>query len=165
MEALKNIRLVFGIQQEAMAQLLGISLSHLKMAETGKRMLPASALPVFFWLESEANRLSSTASANEEAELLDFAIELLILKKSKRQLEKKITKIQLQGKQNQRLVQLGPGFRAQFPFAQFPSPSMRMDALVYNAGIEIQYSDVKSSILLQMELEGIQAKIRFLESK
>ena len=163
MEPLKNIRLVFGISQEALAQVLGISLSLLKMIEAEKRNLPPSALPIFLWLNSEANRLNSKPAEPENSETQDFEIELLILKKSKRQIEKEIAVLNRKQDQSHRLVQLGQGFNLQFSTIQYPSASIRMDALVYNAGIQIQYADAKTKILLQMELEGVLAKMQFLE--
>jgi len=162
---LKNIRLIFGIGQEAMAQLLGISLSLFKMVEAGKRNLPSAAFPVFPWLAEEAKKLSPIENTEIDSETLDFELELLILKKKKRLLEKEIVKINLKRGQNHRLVQLGPAFNAQFPAAQFPSPSIKMDALVYKARIEIQNAETKPEILLQMELEGVKTKILFLESR
>jgi transcriptional regulator with XRE-family HTH domain len=47
MEILKTIRRKFGLRQQQMATLLGLTRDHYAMMETGKRMLPAPAAQIF----------------------------------------------------------------------------------------------------------------------
>ena len=160
-----KIREAFGLSQEAMAQLLGISVSLLKMVEYGKRNLPSSALPVFQWLLEKAENLSSFPVPENPAHGTDLEVETMVLKKKLRSVESQLSKIGSKSIQNRRLLEMGPQFKEHFSGPEYMSANSRIDAALAFAAIDVKEEKPKVKILLEMERVGILAMLQFAEEK
>ena len=160
-----KIREAFGMSQEAMAQLLGISVSLLKMVEYGKRNLPSSALPVFDWLLEKAENLSSNPVPENPAHGTDLEIETMVLKKKLRAIESQLSKTGTKSIQNRRLLEMGPQFKAHFSAPEYMSANSRIDAVLAFAAIDVKEEKPKAKILLEMERAGILAMLQFAEEQ
>ena len=164
MNSILIVRQAFGFSQEAMAQLLGIQLGLLKMAETNRRNLPQKALTRLLWMEKLVeNLLENKTTPVFPAEAVSFL--LLKTRKKKRETDLLVKAIDTKRKQMQNLVEVQTAFDAMFPAETHPSESLRMDALVFNARIFPDQQDLELELDLRTRQAGLAAMIAFLEKQ
>jgi transcriptional regulator with XRE-family HTH domain len=162
MNDLKKVRKAFGLTQEALAFLLGMSTGLLKMIELGKRNLPSSAVVIFQWLEAEAHRLESIPVADVKTDGIDLTVERLILQKRLRSLNKNLQKMDETGLQNLRLLEMGPRYKEKFPLPDNDPAQLMLGAVLIYAAVSLKEEDQKAKILLLMERAGVEAKLQVL---
>ena len=163
MNDLKTIRSAFGLTQEALAQLLDLGLPHLKLIEAGKRKLPIASLPFLECLLDEVKKLPPVPSIVEPVPDGAIAESLgLELKQTLRTLNKSLDDLQRKKAQMAALQEVSPVFTKQFSKSQFPSPSLRMEALGLKAGAWLKGDDAEQKTRLYLERIGIQAQLDWL---
>lgn len=133
MNSIQKVRRALGINQEALAQLLGISVSLLKMAETHKRSLPFHADLMLDWMLKRVEALPEFPMKAPETDAGELEEELVRLRRRKIRLEKLLAAEAEKRKQMQGLVLFCDDFALQYPSSEYPSAGMRINALRYNA--------------------------------
>jgi transcriptional regulator with XRE-family HTH domain len=157
------VREALGLSQEALAQLLGVQISILKMAETNRRNLPPDALRRLIWLNSQVQQLSQQALPPVyQAEAISDL--LRSTQKKKWELDTALESVRRKKKQMQNRLTLQPEFTQQFPPENFPSEASRINALVVQAQIFIDHEDKESELLLRARQVGLEAMIAFLKN-
>lgn len=162
MNELKKVRKAFGLTQEALAFLLGISTGLLKMIELGKRNMPASAVVKFQWLHAEVQRLGSLPVPDVQTDGIDLTVERLILQKALRSVNEKLQKMDGISLTNRRLLEMGPRFREKFPMAENDPAQLMLGSVLTYAAIDLKEGDPKAKIQLLMEKAGVEAKLQVL---
>lgn len=164
MTEIQKVRTAFGLSIDALAQLLDVSVPQIKMAGTGKRKLPPKAHQFLQCLFQEAQKMDSHPPLPPVV-IPDQEDLLRTLKKKKRKIAMKLEKHREKQAQMQDLLKVSQVFMAQFPIEQFPSPSLRMQALALQAQAYLQSIDLElESQLILMQI-GIQAQIDYLEKQ
>ena len=162
MNELKKVRKAFGLTQEALAFLLGISTGMLKMVELGKRNMPASAVVIFQWLQAEAQRLESLPVPDVKTDGIDLTLERLILQKALRSVSEKLQKMENTSLQNRRLLEMGPRYKEKFPLPENDPAQLMLSSVLTYADVSLKEEDQKAKILLLMERAGVEAKLQLL---
>ncbi|HPI12185.1 MAG TPA: helix-turn-helix transcriptional regulator [Catalimonadaceae bacterium] len=162
MNELKKVRKAFGLTQEALAFLIGISTGLLKMIELGKRNMPSSAVVIFQWLQAEAQRLESFPVPDVKTDGIDLTLELLILQKKLRLVNEDLQKLDNATLQNLRLLEMGPRYKEKFPLPENDPAQLMLGAVLTHAAVSLKEEDQKAKILLLMERAGVEAKLQVL---
>lgn len=162
MNELKKLRKAFGLTQEGLAHLIGISTGLLKMIELGKRNMPSSAAVVFQWLQAEAQRLASFPVPDVKTDGIDLSLERLILQKKLRLVNEELQKMDNTTLQNLRLLEMGPRYKEKFSFPENDPAPLMLGAVMTYADVSLREEDQKAKILLLMERAGVEAKLLVL---
>jgi transcriptional regulator with XRE-family HTH domain len=158
------VRNGLGINQESLANLLGVSLALLKKAETNQRNLPAEAISrlvlILDWLQKlPENRSEKTYPSVLVGDLLQKTI------KKKRELEARIENRQTKNQQMQKRLLFQTAFEVKFPEEKFPAEASQILALSYEAESFFQQEDPEYELFLLAQLSGLAAMIAFLEKQ
>ena len=167
MNSIQKVRRSFGLSQEALAQLLGISISGLKMAETNKRFLSIEAEAMLDWMVEKVEQMPEFPEVERETateDLEGLREELVRLRRRKICLEKLLLAEAGKRKQKQGLILFCPDFSQQYPASKYPSAAMQIKALQYNARLIVEMPENVQLTRVRMNLAGINAMIGFLEN-
>ena len=166
----RELRLALGLDQEKMANLLGISRAQLSMAESERRSLPAKALLRF----NQVNALLETKSkAKQSSALISLENKVQILSEMLRQLkaeETKLRKKQKQFIQSQKKNEMLGLLLSHFDELLSPDYEQDKDHLwKESAGTYLPdrdpEKDWREMYALRRELEAIQFKIGRIEDE
>ena len=162
MNLLLIVRQSLGLNQEAMANLLGISLALLKKAETNQRNLPAASLQRLISMhgilqELPENKTEKIFATDSIADLLHKT------KKKKRLLDKAIEKASLESQQMQNRLLVQTALLEKFPPENYPAEASQINALGFEAQSFLQQDDSENDLHLLAQQAGLAAMIDFLE--
>jgi len=156
------VRNGLGINQEALANLLGVSLALLKKAETNQRNLPADAISrlvlILNWLQNlPENRPEKAYPSELVGDILQKT------KKKKRDLDARIENIKTKNKQMQNRLLFQTAFVEKFPEEKFPAAASQIAAFRYEAQSFLEQEDSENELFLLAQQSGLAAMIDFLE--
>lgn len=156
-----QIREALGLTQEALAQLLGVQVGLLKMAETNRRTLPPQAMQRLVWFLNFVRNLSPT---QESIQFSPEAVSALLLqiKKKKRETDALVQKQDTKRKQMQSRLVFASAFSAQFPAENHQSETARLNALTLEARSHLQY-ETEAELEIRVRQAGLTAMVKFLE--
>ena len=158
------VRQALGLSQDALAQLLGIQLGLLKMAEINRRNLPSKAIVRLNWMVNYVQNIQ------EEENGVHFPAEAIAdllnkTRKKKRETDRLLKGIETKRKQMQNLQRFQTTFLAVYPMETHTSEAMRMNALGYNAGIFLEQEDPETELNLLTKQAGLAGMLAFLEKQ
>lgn len=156
------VRQSLGISQEALANLLGVSLSLLKKAETNHRNLPFASLNRLVWLYQTLQQMAPEAAVPpvQAQAVADF---LQQCEAKLRHLEADIINRETKTRQMTIRRALHAPFQAQFPPIEFPLAHSQMMALDLEARTHLEGDANEILLHLRARKEGLQATISFLK--
>lgn len=154
------VRQSLGISQEALANLLGVSLSLLKKAETNRRNLPFASLNRLVWYYQTLQQMVPEADGPTGQALADL---LQQCQAKLRNLEADIINREIKTRQMKMRRALQAPFQAQFPPMEFPQAQSQMMALDLEARTHLEGDANEMLLLLRARKAGLQATISFLK--
>jgi transcriptional regulator with XRE-family HTH domain len=162
MNVFHQIRNALGLNQQSLANLLGVSLALIKKAETNHRNLPADALSRLVWMldlvqKLPENKIEWTFSDESVVDLLHK------IKKKKSELDDAIEKSNLKNQQMQRRLLLKTALVQQFPADKFHAEASQINALGFEAQSFLQQDNSENELNLLVQQAGLAAMIDFLE--
>lgn len=164
MRQLLFVRNSLGISQEALAQLLGVHRSTLKMVETGRRTLPREAYDRQLWM---VNFLESLGEAGEEETFASATMEdlLLQLRREKQKADKEVEAMGTQFRQMLKRKIFDAAFLSRFPAENHPSEASRISAIDWEAQSFLTHRDEAVRLEMLARQIGLAAMVDWLEKK
>ena len=163
MNLLLLVRESLGLNQEALAGMLGVPMSTYRMAETNRRNLPPEALARLTWMYNTIQLLPETDLPPYE--LQDIKTVLHKTRKKKLKLDKELEETNKKWKQSQNRLAFQPLFQEQFPPENHIAETSYMAAQVHYAQYFMQSTDLREELQMKAMQVGLAAMLEFLEAE
>lgn len=163
MNLLLLVRESLGLNQEALAGILGVPMATYRMAETNRRNLPPEALARLTWMYNTVQTLPETDLPPYE--LQDIKTVLHKTRKKKLKLDKELEETNKKWKQSKNRLAFQPLFQEQFPPENHIAETGYMTALMYYAKAFIQSADRQDELHKKAMQVGLAAMMAYLESE
>jgi len=163
MNLLLLVRESLGLNQEALAGMLGVPMSTYRMAETNRRNLPPEALARLTWMYNTVQSLPDTDRPPYKPD--DIKVILHRVRKKKIKMDKDLEELATKWKQSKNRLAFQPLFQEQFPPENHVAETSYMAAQVHYAQYFIQSTDLQEELHMKAVQVGLAAMMEFLEAE